>query len=114
MAEYIEKQRLMEFLDGCIEEEKGNRSQVIVEAIKMTIERMPLGDVVERKRGKWVKNEGRVGWHCSNCGVDNNYAYSWNNDTGRDEVQDNVCPNCGADMRDDDDIPMEYFESGGI
>lgn len=41
MAEYIEKQHLLDFLDACIEEEKGNRSQVIVEAIKMTVERMP-------------------------------------------------------------------------
>ena len=41
MAEYIEKQRLLDFLDAAIEEEKGTRHQVIVEAIKMTIERMP-------------------------------------------------------------------------
>ena len=53
MTEYIEKQHLMDFLDGCIEEEKGNRSQVIVEAIKMTVERMPSENVAERKRGKW-------------------------------------------------------------
>ena len=45
MAEYIEKQRLLDFLDACIEEEKGTRHQVIVEAIKMTIERMPIADV---------------------------------------------------------------------
>ena len=41
MPEYIEKQWLLDFLDACIEEEKGTRHQVIVEAIKMTIERMP-------------------------------------------------------------------------
>jgi hypothetical protein len=23
------------------------------------------------------------------------------------------CPECGADMREPEDIPMEYFESGG-
>ena len=45
MTEYIEKQHLLDFLDGCIEEEKGNRSQVIVEAIKMTVERMPSSDI---------------------------------------------------------------------
>jgi hypothetical protein len=57
-------------------------------------------DVIERKKGEWVKNEGRVGWHCSSCGVDNNYAYSWNNGTGENEFQDNFCPHCGADMRE--------------
>lgn len=25
----------------------------------------------------------------------------------------NFCPNCGAEMREPEDIPMEYFESGG-
>lgn len=47
MAEYIEKQRLLDFLDAAIEEEKGTRHQVIVEAIKMTIERMPTITQVE-------------------------------------------------------------------
>lgn len=57
-----------------------------------------LDCVEERKTGEWVKNEGRVGWHCSICGVDNNYAYSWDNNIGRNEFQDNYCPNCGAKM----------------
>lgn len=45
MTEYIEKQRLLDFLDAAIEEEKGTRHQVIVEAIKLTVERMPAADV---------------------------------------------------------------------
>ena len=45
MPEYIEKQHLLDFLDACIEEEKGTRHQVIVEAIKMTVERMPSSDI---------------------------------------------------------------------
>ena len=51
------------------------------------------------KRGEWVKNEDKVGWHCSACKVDNNFAYSWNSETGKNEFQDNYCPHCGADMR---------------
>ena len=86
MAEYIEKQHLMDFLDGCIEEEKGNRSQVIVEAIKMTIERMPIGDVVERKRGEWY-DRGSLSCRCSNCRCKSPEEFSF-------------CPNCGADMRE--------------
>ena len=85
MPEYIEKQHLLDFLDGCIEEEKGNRSQVIVEAIKMTVERMPLGDVIERKRGEWF-DRGSLSCRCSNCGCKSTKEYSF-------------CPNCGADMR---------------
>lgn len=63
------------------------------------IDKAPTVDAVERKRGEWVKNEDRCGWHCSCCKVDNNYAYSWNTGSGRNEFQDNYCPNCGADMR---------------
>lgn len=53
----------------------------------------------ELPKGKWIKNEGKVGWHCSECKADNNYAYSWNSDTGKEEFQDKYCPNCGAEMR---------------
>lgn len=63
------------------------------------IDKAPTIDAVERKRGEWIKNEGRRGWHCSCCKVDNYYAYSWNSESGRNEFQDNFCPNCGADMR---------------
>ena len=56
-------------------------------------------DVRPVKRGEWVKNEDKVGWHCSACKVDNNFAYSWNSETGKNEFQDNYCPHCGADMR---------------
>ena len=50
------------------------------------------------KRGKWVKNEDRRGWHCSMCQEDDLYAFSWNSDTGRYDFQDRYCPNCGARM----------------
>jgi len=50
------------------------------------------------RRGKWIKNEGRYGWHCSACGEDDIYAFAWNCDTGENELQDRYCPNCGAKM----------------
>lgn len=57
----------------------------------------------ELKHGKWIKNEGRHGWHCSECMKDNCYAYAWSSETrseaGLQEVlQDYYCPNCGAKM----------------
>jgi len=53
-------------------------------------------------KGKWqitsIKNET---WGvCSNCGFKQKAG------------ELNFCPNCGADMRED--IPIEYFENGGI
>ena len=54
----------------------------------------------ERKRGKWIKNDEREGWHCSCCDQDNVFAfrYNWNLEY---EQQDNFCPNCGVDMREE-------------
>ena len=85
MKEYIEKQHLLSFLDDCIAEEKGNRSEIIVKAIKMVVERMPTDDVIEQKKGEWF-DKGSLSCRCSNCGCKANKEYSF-------------CPNCGADMR---------------
>lgn len=55
----------------------------------------------ERKKGKWIYTPTEpLGYICSEC---KNGCCKFN-----------FCPNCGADMRgESDDIPMEYFESGG-
>lgn len=63
----------------------------------------------ERKKGKWIDNETsyadgvRQTCTCSVCGQRSVRPL------GR------FCRWCGADMRgESDDIPIEYFESGGI
>ena len=62
----------------------------------------------ERKRGKWIPvTNGRGGFECDQC---HNYAPSYQDGV---EWLSGFCPNCGADMREPEDIPMEYFESGG-
>lgn len=59
-----------------------------------------------RKKGKWIdetfKPWGLVHhpYKCDQCGE-------------HSETDSDFCPNCGADMREPEDIPMEYFESGG-
>lgn len=60
------------------------------------IDGLPAIDPV--KHGKWIKNEDRCGWHCSECKEDNLYAYSWNCEKGEYEFQDRYCPSCGAQM----------------
>lgn len=53
----------------------------------------PTADVVERKKGKWIYHrrltESR---ECSCCGV----WFDW------DMPRNSFCPNCGADMRGDE------------
>lgn len=54
------------------------------------------------RKGKWVEKPNVHGVaYCSLCDYELH-----TNDT-------NYCPNCGAKMEEPEDIPMEYFESGG-
>ena len=46
----------------------------------------------ERKRGKWVDGSIPTYAVCSVCAYQERYAY-----------ENNYCPNCGADMREDQD-----------
>ena len=65
----------------------------------------------QRKKGKWIEQDDSwdgVYYECSACGepwttID---GTPWDNGM-------NFCPHCGAEMREPEDIPMEYFESGG-
>lgn len=45
----------------------------------------------ETKHGRWIKDEYGIP-HCSECGTINNTVYK------------NYCPNCGADMREKDEV----------
>lgn len=50
-AEYIRKDKVLAFLDGCIEEEEGKfYPQVVVKAIRKTIERMPTIEVEDGEK----------------------------------------------------------------
>ena len=55
------------------------------------IDNAPSADVVERKRGEWIKLQGRWIWKCSECGIEVLYY-----------AKGNYCPNCGARMVSDE------------
>ena len=65
------------------------------EIIKMRIGNLPSAQP-ERMRGKWEKGVGENGvttsLFCSECNYENTHWYAWN-----------YCPNCGADMRGEQD-----------
>ena len=48
-------------------------------------------DLIERKHGEWIESD--FGWKCSICG---NTSVMW-------QRTYNFCPNCGADMRGEED-----------
>lgn len=64
---------------------------------------LPSAQPEQPKRGTWIKHEDRAGWCCSECAIDDYYAYFLNSDTGVYELQDKFCYNCGADMRGEQD-----------
>ena len=52
------------------------------------LEKLPV--IEPRARGEWDDIGGVIRWGCPYC----HHAY---------EVKSNFCPNCGADMREEDD-----------
>ena len=61
----------------------------------------------QRKRGKWIYGEdnpgtGRDGWFCSKCGHFELWDYSADMKSAELNLP-NYCPNCGADMRGEQD-----------
>lgn len=103
MPKYIEEKELREWVQNWFEKNRyyhpySKSNDIPIPELYDILEQMPTADVVERKKGKWIKNEGKHGWHCSECIEDNYYAYSWNCETGKYEFQDHFCPNCGAEM----------------
>ena len=65
--------------------------------VERWIDIAPTIEAEPTKHGKWIKNDGRSGWHCSCCGKDDLYAYPYTENNER-ELQDFYCPNCGARM----------------
>lgn len=63
------------------------------------VKALPAADVVERKKGKWIKsNIPNEKYVCSECG-----GACWYYDCKGKVAKSNFCPNCGADMREVDE-----------
>ena len=77
----------------------------LCEAVEIAIQ--ALSAQPERKKGKWIpKSESGCIIECSSCGE---------RMTVLGDENPNFCPYCGSYNGDEsDDIPIEYFENGGI
>ena len=99
MAEYIEKEPMIEEMQRLIDNvsrnyPKATETELIIlkgkyEAFMEYIKEQPAADVQPVKRGHWIEIDYGMFYECSECGK-------------VQEFERNFCPNCGADMRGDD------------
>lgn len=96
MAEYIDKEKLLKYLEETNTSDEWIVNQYNADWIYSFIESQPTADVVEVRRGYWIdKPTGRychIGSYCSVC----------EEKSGIGGIESNrhklYCPNCGAKM----------------
>ena len=109
MAEYIEKEPIIEEMQSLIDNvsrnfPKATETELIIlkgkyEAFMEYIKEQPKADVQPVKRGHWEKDEKGQFHHCSECEAETfRDVDSWGLDYG--EYLSDFCPCCGADMRE--------------
>ena len=104
MAEYIKREDAERaLLERCKETGYGGLTPDDIRLVMRTPWRIPAADVVERKTGAWVETYGKYGnfrHQCSECGE----MFGMPFDFEGKYYPYNYCPNCGADMRGEDDV----------
>ncbi len=85
MDEMISRQAVLNLLSSMPPEEAITQA-MLIQSVKQMAAAQP-----ERKRGKWIDDGDPFMWECGCCG----YRVKRYNNT-------RYCPNCGADMREDD------------
>lgn len=96
MAEYIDKQNVLNDMIQYLGIKSKDYLLPAERALYKRVEQAPAADVVEREKGEWnfVKlliDHGYKVKECSECKCDFWDLNKWN-----------FCPNCGADMREND------------
>ena len=89
MAEYIEREALLEDIQAAVENE--GMGSMVAGALKRYVKRVTAADVAPVRHGRWVEKEKYtfgIMYDCSLCEdriLDNGHPW-------------NYCPNCGARM----------------
>ena len=92
MKDLIDRREVLKLL-STIPPEEAMTKAMLIQSVKQIDAAQP-----ERKRGKWIPvTNGRGGHECSLC-----HSYASSFQTG-DEWLTDYCPNCGADMRGEQD-----------
>ena len=96
MPRYFEERQIVKAIDRHMQD--GNGFDILDEDITVILEGIKAADVRENVRGEWVKGGEQPYFRkhfdivvCSKC--NKRGEHSWN-----------FCPNCGADMRGDENV----------
>ena len=96
MSKYISADKLIKDL-------RDNAAEHYNSVVNSIIIAQPSADVVEVKHGEWKHNKNNDVIKCSECGfgiMDSTFVWEIRNCCGTIEDNPfNFCPNCGADMR---------------
>ena len=99
MAEYIEREALLEDLQAAVE--NGGMGGMVASALKRYVKRAPTADVVPVRHGRWIEPlrlyYGAKQYECSLCCSDK----FWKKHSITEKYPH--CPNCGAKMDGGDD-----------
>ena len=99
MGEYIRREDVYFAIDNYVGGENSIVA-VIAKEIRKEVFMLPAADVVERKTGAWVETYGKYGnfrHQCSECGE----MFGMPFDFEGKYYPYNYCPNCGADLREE-------------
>lgn len=89
MAEYIDREKMLKYLEENNTADEWIVSQYNADWIYNFIESQPTADVVEVKHGEWESFEIPHMMRCSECGV---------SELDIHRTKFDYCPNCGAKM----------------
>lgn len=92
MSKYIEQEAVMRTARDGYHSDFG-RSMADLTSLSEVLEDTPTADVVESKRGEWIKLPSNGIGNTAECSVCHDSVYGYESC--------NFCPNCGADMRGD-------------
>lgn len=102
MAEYIEREAIMEFpirKDHCDKERANEHFIFGIESVLEYVENLPAADVAPVVHGRWIEQEDPmldVYYTCSVCKED--FYIETTGYTEKDMFLYTYCPNCGARM----------------
>ena len=101
MAEYIDREALIAKFKRLKLGENSFIERVFADGVYAIIEQFPAADVAPVVHGRWEKWNGDDRHHCTVCEC---YANAERDSYGyiAYEFLDNYCPNCGAQMHEDD------------